>query len=151
MEEKEIIKKVFIANDGKEFLDRDECQKYEEEFLNKVKYFSVSYNFDMNEGRGFQSVAHIAVIPSRYDDAEVIAERYAIDELCGGVFAGRGAQGFGLMKYYSIRETNKDTYFANEGVKWGCNTYDGDMFLISEEPIEGFPTPYNYRKKWGIK
>lgn len=85
MEEKTIQKTVYIAKDGKEFLDKKECEKYEKEFLDKIKYFSIYYNFDYNEGRGFQSIVHVAVIPSRYDYAEVIAEKYAIDVLNKGV------------------------------------------------------------------
>ena len=84
MEEKTIQKTVYIAKDGKEFLDKKECEKYEKEFLDKIKYFSIYYNFDYNEGRGFQSIVHVAVIPSSYDYAEVIAEKYAIDVLNKG-------------------------------------------------------------------
>lgn len=36
MEEKIIQKTVYLAKDGKEFLNKEECRKYEEEFLNKI-------------------------------------------------------------------------------------------------------------------
>lgn len=54
MEEKTIRKTVYIAKDGKEFLDKEECEKYEKEFLDKVSYFAIAYNFDLTEGRGFK-------------------------------------------------------------------------------------------------
>lgn len=151
MEEKTIKKTVYIAKDGKEFLDKEECEKYEKEFLDRIKYFSIYYNFDYNEGRGFQSVAHVAVIPSRYDKAGVIAEKYAIDVLNDGVFAGQGCQGYDLQKTYSLHSSTKETFENNEGVNWGCNTRHGKQILISEESIEGFPKPFNYKKEWGIK
>ena len=151
MEEKTIQKTVYIAKDGKEFLDKKECEKYEFEILEKIKYFQVYYNFDLNEGRGFQSVCHIAVIPSKYDDAEVIAEKYAIDVLEGGKFADCGCMGYGLQKTYQLCNSTKEEYEGNIGVCWGCNSPYGTQIFISEKPIEGFPTPYNYRMKWGIK
>lgn len=151
MEEKTIQKTVYIAKDNKEFLDKEECEKYEKEFLDRIKYFSIYYNFDYNEGRGFQSVAHVAVIPSRYDDAGVIAEKYAIDVLNDGVFAGQGCQGYDLQKTYSLHSSTKEIFENNEGVNWGCNTRHGKQILISEESIEGFPKPFNYKKEWGIK
>lgn len=151
MEEKTIQKTVYIAKDNKEFLDKEECRKYEEEFLDKVSYFAICYNFDYTEGRGFQSKAYVAVVPSRYDNATVIANKYAIDVLNNGVFAGQGCQGFGLQKTYSLRPITKDAYDANEGVLLGCNAIHGKQILISEKPIEGFPEPFNYKKEWGIK
>lgn len=151
MEEKTIQKTVYVAKDGKEFLDKEECEKYEKEFLDKVKYFAIEYNFDMTEGRGFQSVANVAVIPSGYDYAMVIAEKYAIDVLNNGRFAGEGCMGYGLQKTYSLRQITKDAYDANEGEHWGCNDRHGKQILISEKPMEGFPKPFNYKKEWGIK
>lgn len=77
MKEKTIQKTVYIAQDGKEFLNKKECEKYEKEYLDKIKFFSICYNFDYNEGRGFQSIVHVAVIPSGYDVAEVIALHFS--------------------------------------------------------------------------
>ena len=151
MEEKIIKKTVYIAKDGKEFINKEECKKYEEEFLNKIKYFAIAYNFDFTEGRGFQSLAYVAVVPSRYDSATVLANKYAIDVLNNGIYAGQGCQGYGLQETYSLRLIAKDVYDANEGVGWGCNSKHGKQILISEKPIEGFPEPFNYRKEWGIK
>lgn len=148
MEEKIIQKTVYLAKDGKEFLNKEECRKYEVEFLDKVSYFAISYNFDLTEGRGFQSLACVAVVPSRNDSAAVIANKYAIDVLNDGVFAGQGCQGYGLQETYSLRPITKDAY---EGMIWGCNSIHGKQILISEKPIEGFPEPFNYKKEWGIK
>lgn len=151
MIEKTIQKTVYVAKDGKEFLDKKECRKYENEFLDKIKYYSIYYNFDYTEGRGFQSVAHVAVVPSGYDFAEVIAEKYAIDILNTGVFAREGCQGFGLQKTYSLCNSTREKFKANKGVDWGCNSLYGTQVFISEKAVEGFPEPYNYRREWGIK
>ena len=151
MKEKTIQKTVYIAQDGKEFLNKKECEKYEKEYLDKIKFFSIYYNFDYNEGRGFQSIVHVAVIPSGYDAAGVIAEKYAIDVLNNGVFAGQGCMGYGLQKTYSLHVSTKESFENNEGVNWGCNSSHGTQVFISEKAIEGFSEPYNYRKEWGIK
>lgn len=151
MEEKTIQKTVYLAKDGKEFLNKEECRKYEEEFLDKVSYFAISYNFDLTEGRGFQSLVYVAVVPSRNDSAAVIANKYAIDVLNKGVFADQGCMGYGLQKTYSLHNSTKESFENNEGVNWGCNSPHGTQVFISENAIEGFPEPYNYRKEWGIK
>ena len=151
MEEKIIQKTVYIAKDGKEFLDKEKCEKYETDVLDKMEFFAIEYNFDLTEGLGFRSVVNVAVIPSDDDCARVIAEKYAIDVLNNGVFAEQGCQGYGLQKTYSLRQITKDTYDANEGVLYVCNARHGKQILISEKPIEGFPEPFNYKKEWGIK
>ena len=151
MEEKTIEKTVYIAKDGKEFFDKEKCKKYEKEVLDKIQYYSIFYNFDYTEGRGFQSLVHVAVIPSRYDNAEVIAEKCAIDVLNEGIFAGEGCQGYGLQKTYFLHNSTKEAFENNEGVNWGCNSPHGTQVFISEKAVEGFPEPYNYRKEWGIK
>ena len=133
------------------FFDKKECEKYEKEFLDKIEYFSIYYNFDYNEGRGFQNIFHVAVVPSNYDSAEVIAEKYAIDVLNKGKFAGQGCQGFGLQKTYSLHKSTKEAFEKNEGVHWGYNSSHGKQVFISENEIKGFQKPYNYKKEWNIK
>ena len=151
MEEKTIKRTVYIAKDSKVFFDKEECEKYEKEVLDRIKYFRIYYNFDYTEGRGFQSIVHLAIIPSEYDNAEVIAEKYAIDVLNNGVFAGQGCMGYGLQKTYSLHVSTKESFENNEGVNWGCNSSHGKQILIAEKSIEGFPEPFNYKKEWGIK
>ena len=151
MEEKTIQKTVYIAKDGKEFLDKEKCEKYETDILDKMEFFAIEYNFDLTEGRGFRSVVNVAVIPSDDDSARVIAEKYAIDVLNNGRFAAKGCQGYGLQKTYSLRHITKDVYEANEGEHLGFNVIHDNQILISEKPIEGFPEPFNYKKEWGIK
>ncbi len=84
-------------------------------------------------------------------EAGVIAEKYAIDILNAGIFAGEGCQGFGLQKTYSLCNSTREKFEANEGVGWGCHSPPGTQVFISETAIEGFPKPYHYKREWGIK
>ena len=52
METKEITKTIYIANDGKEFLTKEDCEKHErfvEEILSRIKYFCIRCNPDLTE------------------------------------------------------------------------------------------------------
>lgn len=142
---------IYTALDGKKFTDESQCRRHEDRVLAKFKYFSVFYNFDMTEGRGFQKVKHIAVVPTGFDLPEIIVEKYAIEEICHGIFAGKGAQGYGLQKYYSIKEISIDDYFENKGIDWGGMYIKSELVLISEKPIDGFPEPFNYVEKWQLE
>ena len=75
-----------------------------------MKYFKIYYEYDLTEGRGFSRHVYVAVCPSRFDSPFTIAERYAIDVLCEGHFAGVGCQGYGLQKYYELIESDKEDY-----------------------------------------
>lgn len=47
-----IKKTVYVANDGKEFFDKEECLKYEkflDEVLSNIKYFSIYCSPDLTE------------------------------------------------------------------------------------------------------
>ena len=57
METKEITKTIYIANDGKEFLTKEDCEKHErfvEEILSRIKYFCIRCNPDLTETGNFQ-------------------------------------------------------------------------------------------------
>ena len=56
METKEITKTIYIANDGKEFLTKEDCEKHErfvEEILSRIKYFCIRCNPDLTETGNF--------------------------------------------------------------------------------------------------
>ena len=64
METKEITKTVYIANDGKEFLTKEDCEKYErfvEEILSRIKYFCIRCNPDLTETGNFSHKIYVAV------------------------------------------------------------------------------------------
>ncbi|EXZ16201.1 hypothetical protein M071_4461, partial [Bacteroides fragilis str. Ds-233] len=52
MKAKEITKTIYIANDGKEFLAKEDCKKYEdfiEKVLSRIEYFCIRCNPDLTE------------------------------------------------------------------------------------------------------
>lgn len=63
METKKITKEVFITVDGKEFLDRTEAEEHEKVLNEQLKYvfYTVIYNFDTTEGRGWGNTLTLAV------------------------------------------------------------------------------------------
>lgn len=57
---KEIKSTIYIADDGKEFTNKEDAIRHEEK-LNNVKSFVVRYSPDLTEGRGFQKVGVVMV------------------------------------------------------------------------------------------
>lgn len=67
MEKKEITKTIYIANDGKEFLTKEDCEKHEKfvtEILSRIKYFCVRCHPDLTETGYFQHKIYVAVFSS---------------------------------------------------------------------------------------
>lgn len=64
METKKVTKIVYIANDGKEFLTEEECEKHEtfvKKILSRIKYFCVRCHPDLTETGYFQHKIYVAV------------------------------------------------------------------------------------------
>ena len=56
METKEVTKTVYIADDGKEFLTKEDCEKHEKfvkEILSRIKYFCIRCHPDLTETGSF--------------------------------------------------------------------------------------------------
>jgi hypothetical protein len=53
MKTKTIEKTIFLADDGTEFLDKEKCKAYEDDYKN-VKIFRVFHSPDLTEGRGLR-------------------------------------------------------------------------------------------------
>lgn len=69
METKEITKTVYIAYDGKEFLSKEDCEKYEyfaKEILSHIKYFCIRCNPDLTETGNFTHKIYAAVFSKHY-------------------------------------------------------------------------------------
>lgn len=52
MKEDTELKKIFIAEDGKKFYDKEECISYEKEIKN-TRYFRIIHSPDLTEGKGY--------------------------------------------------------------------------------------------------
>ena len=69
METKEITKTIYTANDGKEFLTKEDCEKHErfvEEILSRIKYFCIRCNPDLTETGNFSHKIYVAVFSKHY-------------------------------------------------------------------------------------
>lgn len=69
METKEITKTVYIANDGKEFLMKEDCEKHEkfvEEILSRIKYFCIRCHPDLTETGYYQHKIYVAVFSGHF-------------------------------------------------------------------------------------
>ena len=80
MKETKITKTIYIADDGKEFFSKSECENYEKNVLSvmkNIKYFSVQSNPDLTETGSFQSNSYFAVY-SGYGYHKEILEQYLI-------------------------------------------------------------------------
>ena len=151
MQEKTITKTVYVAPDGKEFLGKEECLKYEkllDEIFSKIEYFSIYCDPDLTETGSFTKEIHVAVYSTRYFHKEIAFE-WAFRQFG---YLGIGVQGYGWQPYFSIREISKEQYMSiivTEFNKRYCRTSQEKVFL-SPKKVEGFPENYDYVKEWGF-
>ena len=152
MQEKTITKTVYVANDGKEFLSKEECLKYEiflDSVLSKIQYFSVFCDPDLTETGCFTREIHVAVYSTRYFHKEIVFE-WALRRLG---YLGKGVQGYGWQPYFSIKEITKEKYMSIELTDFNnrhCNKSQEKVFL-SPKKVDGFPENFDYVKEWGFK
>lgn len=57
---KEIPGIVYVADDGKQFLNKHQCELHEEN-LAQYTYWAVNHNPDLTEGRGFYQTTYLKV------------------------------------------------------------------------------------------
>lgn len=138
---KEEIKQVktYIANDGKEFLNKEDCIHYEKELkkLERIQYFVVSHSPDLCETGCFTAFSYVAVDPEATGlTGEDIVMQWAIDifgYLCQGV------QGYRLMRAFCVSKCTKESY--DSGVRgWDKKKCDKKIF-ISRNSVDGLPKP----------
>lgn len=151
MEEKEITKKIYVANDGKEFLSKEECETYErfvKEILSNVKYFRINCHPDLTETGLFQHKIFVAVYSSHYCHREIAFE-WALRKF--GHLLGESVQGYGFQPRFSVSESNKDEYEDCPPTKWGGSKLESEKIFLSPKSVEGFPENIDYMKEWGFK
>ena len=79
MEVKEIIKKIYIAEDGKEFLSEEKCLEYEDEIL-CIRYYLIISHPSI---RNYQDIFVLAAVYNRNRDSSShysIAFKWAMDK-----------------------------------------------------------------------
>lgn len=152
MQEKMITKTVYVAKDGKEFLGKEECLKYEEfldRVLSNIQYFSIFCDPDLNETGGFTREIHVAVY-SVHSFHKEIAFEWALKRFS---YLGVSVQGWGWQPYFSIKEITKEKYMSIELTDFNnrhCNKSQEKVFL-SPKKVDGFPENFDYVKEWGFK
>lgn len=142
MKTREVVKKIYIAEDGKEFLVKEECEKYEkfcEEILSKIKYFRLMAEPDLNETGLSQNTFYIAVFSPKYHYSIEIAKEFALRKYRH--FLISSVQGYGFQPSFAI-----DTITKEEWENGKC-----EKFFLSSIPVDGFPRNFDFMKEWGFK
>lgn len=132
---------VYIADDGKEFLDEKKCKQYEEEVLEEkknIKYFETVANPDLCEGRGYNTAVFFAVCDKSFCHLErclqwlINNKGKTIDYV----------QGCASMPNWKIpREITEQEFQNAEPGTIGDNKRGVQQIFISKKAIEGLPEP----------
>ena len=145
MLEKEVTKKIYVADDNKE-----ECEKYEtfvKEILSRIEYFCISYLPDLTETGLFQQKLYVAVYSNNHYHEE-IAFNWAI-KTCG--YLGHGVQGYGFQPNFSLSKSNRIDFDECKPIKWGNTDVKSERLFLSPIEVDGFPENINYMREWGFK
>lgn len=151
MRKETVTKTIFIPEDGKEFVNQEDCEKHEKyvkEVLSKIKYFCIRCNPDLTETGYFMHKIYTAVL-SKHSFHKEIAFEYALGKFGG--FLGESVQGYGYQPRFSVSEVTKEDYEECSATVWGGTPLKSEKIFLSPEPVEGFPENIDYIKEWGIK
>lgn len=152
METKKITKTVYITNDGKEFLTKEDCEKHEtfvERILSRIKYFCIRCHPDLTETGNFQHKIYVAVFSKNGIFSKEIAFQWALKKF--GTYLGESVMGYGFQPHFNVSEVSKEEYEECSATVWGGTPLKSEKIFLSPEPIQGFPDNINYIKEWGFK
>lgn len=152
METKEITNTIYIANDGKEFLTKDDCEKHEkfvEKILSRIKYLCVRCHPDLTETGYFQHKIYVAVFSKNGLFSKEIAFQWALKKF--GTYLGESVMGYGFQPHFNVSEVSKEEYEECSATVWGGTSLKSEKIFLSPEPVEGFPDNIDYIKEWGFK
>lgn len=151
MEKKEITKTIYIANDGKEFLTKEDCEKHEKfvtEILSRIKYFCIRCDPDLNETGYYMHKIYVAVL-SMCGFKKEIAFEWALRKFNG--YLGESVQGYGFQPQFSVSEVSKEEYENCPPTEWGGSKLKSEKKFLSPKSVDGFPENIDYIKEWGFK
>lgn len=158
MKEIEKSVNVYVADDGKEFLDKTECEKYEE-LRKDIQYFVVHCRPDLNETGVFTTVNVVAVHAVRYGHHKDIVCNWCVKQK-GYPILCESVQGYGWQSGFSISDDQEyakklwDDFSKDRKVSkaqsWTFPRF-GEKVFLSEIEIDGFPKPFDYKKEWNLK
>lgn len=153
MKEKTMNVKVYVANDGKQFLDKEECEKHENT-INNIRYFVVKHTPDLTETGSFRCISVVAVYSENGYHRNIV-ERWCVDEMKYAIL-GYSVQGYGFQPHFEIIDSKSDDDFAkccwnnfeyNKALDCSNIRYKSKAFL-SPKRVEGFPNNFDYMAKW---
>ena len=154
MKKQKITKDVYIAEDGKEFLTEEECEKYEDFVKNtllRIQYFRILCGPDLTETGCYQRRIDAAVlVPKWYLYSKEVAFEWALRKF--GHYLMESVQGYGFMPSFKIIPISREEY-ENEkepDSRFGL-VKEKERVFLSPEAVKGFPENYNYMKEWGFK
>ena len=153
MEKKTKTVEVFVAEDGKEFINEEDCSKYENGTLKdkkNIRYYIVRCNPDLTETGCMMSEIPVAVLSVYGCHANIVAN-WCVKEKNMPII-GEGVQGYGFQEHFQVNLIRESDYFSSvAGKKAVSGCYAQERVFLSPKNVEGFPENYDYIKIWGFK
>ena len=149
---KKVTKTIYIANDGEEFLTKEDCEKHEKfvkEILSNIAYFCVRCNPDLAETGRYKHKIYIAVLSKHYHLHEEIAFEWALRKF--GHYLGESVMGYGFQCSFRVSGTSRTEYEECPPVEWRDFKLKSERIFLSPEKVDGFPDNFDYMKEWGLR
>lgn len=150
MKKQKITKDIYIAEDGREFLTKEECEKYEDyvkNTLSRIRYFHIICMPDLTETGQYQCRTCVAVLTPKWNVCQKeVAFEWALRKF--GHYLMKGVQGWGFMPSFEIMPISREEYEKEPDSRFSPVK---ERVFLSPEPVEGFPENYNYMKEWGFR
>lgn len=143
---KEAQKTVYIAEDGREFISEQECEKYEKDckdILRHIRFFTLDDHPDLTETGLMQRRRHVAVLDDNYEGHALLLQ-FALDEN-GGKCLGTGVMGCGKRSTFEISTSSREEFLAAEGISWGGRSHKAERLVIADRDLEFFRNFGEYR------
>ena len=144
---------VYVAEDGKEFTNEEDCSKYENGTLKdkkNIRYYIVRCNPDLTETGCMMSEIPVAVLSVHGCHADIVAN-WCVKEKNMPII-GEGVQGYGFQEHFQVNTIRESDYFSSvAGKKAVSGCYAQERVFLSPKNVEGFPENYDYIKIWGFK
>lgn len=151
MKKQKITKDIYIAEDGREFLTKEECEKYEDfvkNTLSRMCYFRIIYGPDLTETGRYQRQTDVAVFSKRGFYHKEVAFEWALRQQ--GRFLMESVQGYDFMPSFEIMPISREEYEKEPDSRFSL-VKEKERVFLSPEAVEGFPENYDYMKEWGFK
>lgn len=150
MKKQKITKDIYIAEDGREFLTEEDCEKYEDfvkNTLSRIRYFRIMYCPDLTETGRYQCQTDVAVLTPKWNAYQKeVAFEWALRRF--GHYLVEGVQGWGFMPSFEIMPISREEYEKEPDSRFSPVK---ERVFLSPEAVEGFPKNYDYMKEWGFK